>query len=325
MTAARVGLLALVTGLALVLVGAATAATSAAPTRPVVRTADASAVTYQSADLIGAINPGGQSTTYFFQFGPTTKYGSQTPLVTTTDNRTIAAKGTAAGLVPETTYHFRLVAINALGATFGTDGTFTTTTIPLTLAITALPNPVTLGSSIGVVGTLTGSDAPGSAVVLQQNPFPFTTGFRILGAPCVVAADGGFQFDGIVPTVTTQYRVVSVGPGPPVVSTPLTEFVHLSVTIAVLRRHTSPGNPSAEFSGLIAPAQVGARVTVQRLIAGVWWLVAATKAHAAASGLSSYFLPLHLRHSGFYRVSAASIEGGHLANVSQPVLIHASG
>jgi hypothetical protein len=308
-------------GLALVL---AAAANAAAPTRPVVKTAAASAVTYQSANLNGAISPGGQATTYFFQFGTTTRYGSQSPLVSTTDSRTIAATSPATGLAPETTYHFRLVAINVLGATFGADLTFTTVAIPLSLNITALPNPVALGSPMSLVGTLTGSGAAGSAVVLQQNPFPFTSGFRILGSPSLVGPDGGFQFERLTPTVTTQFRVVSVGPGPPVVSAPLTEFVHLSVTLSVARRHSRPGDPSADFSGLIAPAQVGARVSVQRLIGSRWWLVAATRSRPAAAGLSSYDLPLSLRHSGFYRVSASSVEGGHIANVTQSVLLHVS-
>ncbi|MEA2299879.1 MAG: hypothetical protein QOE44_414 [Solirubrobacteraceae bacterium] len=323
-------LIVLAVGAVLTLVPATNAATPApasppAPTRPVVKTGAASAVTSQSANLTGAISPGGQTTTYFFQYGTTIKYGSQSQLVSTTDNRTIAAKATVGGLVPETAYHFRVVAINALGATFGGDAMFTTTAIPLSLDVSALPNPIALGSPMSVVGTLTGSGAVGSAVVLQQNPFPFTTGFRIFGSPGLVAADGGFQFEGIVPTVTTQYRVVSVGPGQPVVSATLTEFVHLAVTMTVSRRRTQVGDPQADFSGLITPAQVGARVSVQRLVGKQWWLVAATKAHQASPGLSSYTLPVRLRHSGLYRAAAASVEGGHLANVSPPVLVHVSG
>ena len=263
-------------GAVLVLVPATNAATPAsapALTRPVVKTGAASAVTYQSANLTGAINPGGQTTTYFFQYGTTTKYGSQSPLVSTTENRTIAAKATAGGLVPETAYHFRLVAINALGATFGGDATFTTTAIPLSLDVSALPNPVALGSPMSVVGTLTGSGAVGSAVVLQQNPFPFTLGFRILGSPGLVAADGGFEFEGIVPSVTTQYRVVSVGPGQPVVSATLTEFVHLAVTMTVTRRRTHVGDPQADFSGLITPPRSGpgSRFSGWSASSGGWW------------------------------------------------------
>lgn len=311
--------------LVLVLVRGAGAATPTAPTRPVVKTGAASAVTYQSANLTGAIDPGGQPTTYFFQFGTTTHYGSQGPLVSTSDHRVIAAKSLAAGLLPETTYHFRLVAINALGATFGADATFTTTAIPLSLDINALPNPVTVGSPMSAVGTITGSDAAGSAVILQQNPFPFTTGFRIVGSPSLAGPTGGFQFAPLTPTVTTQFRVVSVGPGPPVVSATLTEFVQLAVTMTLVREASPSGPPAAAFSGLITPAQTGGRVSVQRLAGGRWRLVAATRSRPAASGISTYSMTLRLRHSGLYRAFAAPVEGGHVANVSPPVLVHVSG
>ncbi len=211
---------------------------------PVVKTSAASAVTAQAANLTGAIDPGGQATTYFFQFGTTTKYGSQTPLVCTTDNRTIAATGAAAGLLPETTYHYRLVAINALGATFGADATFTTDGDPPASRSAPSPNPVTLGTRSSVVGTLTGSGAAGSAVVLQPNPFPFTAGFRILGAPDVVGPDGGFSSRASTQAVTTQYRVVSVGPAAGR-EHGLTAFVDLSVTMTVVRRRAKSGQADA--------------------------------------------------------------------------------
>jgi hypothetical protein len=57
----------------------------------------------------------------------TTGYGTSTP--SSNQEAGVSAVGVSAavgGLRPETTYHYRLVAINADGTTTGVDGTFTT-------------------------------------------------------------------------------------------------------------------------------------------------------------------------------------------------------
>ena len=75
-----------------------------------------------------------------------------TPTARSRRRRSVAA-GTSAvrGLDPDhraspprTTYHYRLVATNATGTALGADRTFVTAKIPLSLAITAAPNPVAL-------------------------------------------------------------------------------------------------------------------------------------------------------------------------------------
>jgi hypothetical protein len=96
--------------------------------------AGASSVTAVSAALTGAVNAPTVATTYVFEYGLTSGYG------TTTDPKNVAA-GTGATtytanivkLTPGTTYHVRVVAIDqATGArTEGADGTFTTNPAPL--------------------------------------------------------------------------------------------------------------------------------------------------------------------------------------------------
>jgi len=122
--------------------------------------------------------------------------------------------------------------------------------------------------------------------------------------------------------VTTEFRVVGVGSGQPLVSDTLTEFVQLAVTMTVTRASTSPNSTAVSISGQIQPAEVGARVSVQRLVGTRWMLVAATRSQPAAIETSSYAITLHPIHSGMYRVFATSVEGGHLANSSQPMTIH---
>jgi hypothetical protein len=179
-----------------------------------------------------------------------------------------------------------------------------------------------LGAPISIVGAITGTGAAGSVVVLQENPFPFTGGFEVVGSPGIASATGAFSFDTGPVSTSTEFRVVGVGPGQPLISDTLTEFVQLAVTMSVVRT----GATGTTFSGVISPAEVGARVSVQRLVGGKWMLVAATQARATSTGTSStYAITLHLVHSAMYRVYSASVEGGYLANAGQPATIHAHG
>jgi hypothetical protein len=96
---------------------------------PTVVTGDPSAITNTSGTVNGTVNANTIATTYHFDFGTTTAYGSGTTersagSGTTTD----LVSEPIANLVPGTTVHYRLVATSAGGTTTGADRTFTTTT-----------------------------------------------------------------------------------------------------------------------------------------------------------------------------------------------------
>ncbi len=101
---------------------------------PTVTTTAASSVTTSSATLNGTIDPGGVSSTYHFEYGTDTNYGSQT---TESDpiggTGAVAATGAVTGLSPNTTYHFRIVGHNGSGSITGNDQTVTTAPVPPTL------------------------------------------------------------------------------------------------------------------------------------------------------------------------------------------------
>jgi hypothetical protein len=88
----------------------------------------ATSVTSTGATLNGTVNPEGQETTYHFEYGKTTSYGTSVPVPSAN-----AGSGTSnleeskviTGLEPETNYHFRVVATNGTGTTDGMDHTFT--------------------------------------------------------------------------------------------------------------------------------------------------------------------------------------------------------
>jgi len=92
---------------------------------PMVSTGTASSVTETSATLNGTVNPNGVSTTYYFEYGTTTSYGSRTSEMNAgSGDSAVSVSADIAGLTEETTYHFRLVATNTNGTTYGSDGTF---------------------------------------------------------------------------------------------------------------------------------------------------------------------------------------------------------
>jgi hypothetical protein len=89
------------------------------PPSPIVATRSVSGVGTGSATVSGTVNPNGTTTTYHFDYGTSSNYGSQTPAPPDPS----AGSGTTAqtesttltGLSPNTLYHYRIQATNSLG------------------------------------------------------------------------------------------------------------------------------------------------------------------------------------------------------------------
>jgi hypothetical protein len=182
-------------------------------------------VTDHSATLQGTVTPNSQSASYYFEYGPTIAYGSQTPT---------ASAGSAAGsqsetagvadLSPTTTYHYRIVASNGSGATRGPDRSFSTQSPPASptssnpspvtpagagdnLSLVALPSPKVGDGKLGELEP--GGEQPGELTPSAAEPPP------VLGRSVVVAD----LFDRVsvrVPgaktfTAVSQFRRIPVG------------------------------------------------------------------------------------------------------------------
>ena len=94
---------------------------------PTVTTGSASGITTTGATVAGTVNPNGVATTYHIDYGTTSGYTSATPRHSAGSGTSpVAVSATLAGLKPNTTYHYRVVATTATGNAIGPDATFKT-------------------------------------------------------------------------------------------------------------------------------------------------------------------------------------------------------
>lgn len=293
------------------------ASASAAISPPGVGTGAASAVTYGSATLAGSIDPHASNTTYYFQYGPTRAYGAQTPLADAgAGTRAVKVSAAIAGLKPLTVYHYRLLAVNAAGAATGADHAFKTAKVPLSLQILVAPNPTIFGGGATVEGTLSGTGNAGRAVVLQQNPFPYTAGFANVGNAELTTATGSFAFPVSGLTQATQYRVITMTT-PPVVSPIAIENVAVAISAHIGHTHR---RHHARFYGTVSPAVDGMQVAIMRVVGGRNVLVAGT-ALRHGSATSSRFSRILRVKRGLYRVFVKVTNGAQVSNYSTPLFI----
>ena len=96
---------------------------------PTVTTGAGTATSQTTATLAGTVSPGDATlTNCYFEYGPTTAYGASVPCSSTPTSTggTQSVSAQISGLLGGSSYHFQLVATNAIGSTGGGDQTFTT-------------------------------------------------------------------------------------------------------------------------------------------------------------------------------------------------------
>ncbi len=95
---------------------------------PTIAGSAASALAQTTATAGGTVNPKGNVTTYYIEYGTTTAYGNKGPTLTLpAGGSAVAVSRNLTGLTASTTYHFRIVAENTIGKTTGPDVSFSTT------------------------------------------------------------------------------------------------------------------------------------------------------------------------------------------------------
>jgi hypothetical protein len=283
------------------LVAAAPSAASAAA--PGVTTGGAAQVTTQTATLTGQVDPNGQSTTYYFQYGTTVSYGARSA-TTGAGSGTIAraAAGQIAGLAPNTRYHYRLLARNAAGTRAGADRTFLTARQPLGLVLTPSVNPVRYGGGTTLLGNLSGTGNASRDVRLQQNTFPFAGPWANVGNVQVTDRVGNFAFPLLSVPQTTQYRIIALGTAGSVVSPVTTVTVTVAIRTDVTRTVVRRGR-KVRFFGIVRPAGVTIPVGIQKLgRKGRWVTIAGTVTRKGGTTFSRYGKTIRLRRGGTFRV-----------------------
>jgi streptogramin lyase len=179
---------------------------------PAARATTATGVDAGSATLTAPVNPNSTATTYTFEWGPTTSYGS-TSSATSAGASAVdqTASATLTGLSPSTTYHAHVVATNSAGTTSGPDMTFTTTP-------PGAPSATTLAPSA--------SDASSATIEGVVNPELASTGYHFEWGPtasygtslpasnAAVGNDGADHavnqaLSGLQPNTVYHYRVVA--------------------------------------------------------------------------------------------------------------------
>ena len=271
-----------------------------------VSTSSATSVRATTALLRGSLDPRGQETTYRFEYGPTTKYGSTTPPLTAswTGSKTVSA--TISGLAPYTTYHYRLVASNPGGTSRGSDRSLRTLRAPTGIALSASPNPVTWGDKVTLTGQVLGTGVSGTGLTVQRSDFPFVRGIWV---PRTFSAGKDARFSTTVGPLweTTRLQLVTRS-----TTVARSELLTIGVRVRVGVRRQAAGRRAVVLRGVIRPAIPQGRISVQRrTIAGVWVPVARTGVSDLGGNRSRYSVRVpRARRASEIRVVATPNDGG---------------
>jgi hypothetical protein len=149
--------------------------------------------------VTGSVDTHGRSTTWWFEYGTSTKYGKATSKKSAGSKaRTQSISTTITGLTAATLYHYRLVAQSDAGTSYGADGMFTTSGVTMT----ALARQVVYGGRITLSGVVPTHNANESVVVFAQ---PYGEGSFRSVATVLTGAGGAWTYMAR-PQIATTYE-----------------------------------------------------------------------------------------------------------------------
>ena len=284
------------------------------PTPPGVTDQHATAVTTSSAHLSASLDPNGAATSYYFQYGRSTGYGNRsTPVTLPAGANPVAVAADISGLRPYTRYHWRLYSRNSAGITRGRDHSFRTGRVANSITLFSSRAKVQYGRGVTLGGRVTGAGTNGMTLRLEQEAFPFGTGFASVRTT-KVAADGGYLFSVDNVWALTRFRVVTV------TQTPLTSAV---TSIRSAPRTTIAarllGRKRARISGKIRPAISGELSLQRRSASGRWSQVK----HRSLTGAQRYSLKVSRarKRNRAYRVVVLPVRGAYVKATTRKVVV----
>jgi hypothetical protein len=269
-------------------------------TAPGVETDNASNVGATSATLNGRVNPEGHSTTYYFEYGTSTSYGTKTTVANAGSSKTISASAALSGLAAGTTYHFRLVASSSSGTTAGNDRAFVTAGPPI------LDNEASQ-SVTTTTATLTGSVNPLGRSTSWYFEFGTSTSYGTK-TPSQSAGSGGSPvavsspLASLTPGTVYHYRLVASSSAGTSLSSDLTFTTLQSVTLSASALRTISGD-FVTLSGTVSSGQVGVSVSILSQPLGATSFASIATALSGAGGQWTYMARPKIQTS--YEASAS--------------------
>jgi plastocyanin len=182
----------------------------AGPEAPTVSTEPATNVGETGATLNGKVNPHGQATTYWFEWGLSESYEHESPTHESlgfSDSLSHSKSEPLTGLTPATTYHYTIVANNATGTTEGIDHTFRTPGLP-----TATTEPATGigGAEATLVGKVNPNAQPNAKYFFkwgETEAYGHTTPEESAGTGTTPVSKSKLV-TGLSPNTTYHFRIV---------------------------------------------------------------------------------------------------------------------
>ena len=207
-----------------------------------------------------AVNPIGLATTYHFDYGTTTSYGTSTASVTAGAGTGSSAVSTVlSGLTPATLYHYRLSASNNGGTANSSDRTMTTAIGPPAPAmpVVATLAPTNVGATVAdVAGTIN----PNGVSTAYHFEYGSTTAYGSLTSTSDAgtgsgAVDVSAVLSNLSPGTLYHYRLVATNAGGTVNGGDMT-FTGLSISVhpglnhdphTLAQNYPNPFNPSTQI------------------------------------------------------------------------------
>jgi phosphodiesterase/alkaline phosphatase D-like protein len=190
-----------------------TVQTFTVPPVPLLAASEAQSVTRTTATLAGTVNPEGLETSYHYQYGTTTSYGGNAPSVqgakAGSGTEPVPAAIGISGLVPATTYHYRLVATNADGTTESSDQTFTTAPATPPTATTGEASNITLTTAT-VAGTINPEGLETSYELDLGTDTTYGTSIYGQAGSAATPTEITLSLQDLAPGSTYHYRIVAI-------------------------------------------------------------------------------------------------------------------
>jgi len=283
---------------------------------PTVTTGLPNSVGNTTASLSGTVNPNGVATTFTFEFGTSTAFGSiTTPTSAGAGTSPLSVTANLSGLAPNTTYFYRLVATNSSGVTStGIVRSFRTTgTASPPVALTGAASAITTSGA-----TLNGQVNPRGSQTAYTFEYGTSTAFGSLTP--VVALDNADALEpvsatltGLAPNTTYFYRTVATNAAGTTAG-PVSAFSTGPGGVPVVATGAATGvtATSATLNGTVNANGSQTAYTFEYGTTNAFGSISAVESAGSVSGANPFALPitgLSPNTTYLYRIVATNANG----------------